>query len=124
MLLNLFAWSESTALAEPHPATKHFAAHGPAAKLATPRDPKVARTVSDSEVRLEGSSYSLDPASRHVALATLESVLSILLPKRRRSCGPRREVTVTQAQEYLAPVDSVLYAMRQNIKTYETSTTR
>ncbi len=53
---------------------------------------------------------------------TINAIEGIAVMRNLAVHGPRREVTVQQAQEYLALVDSVLYAMRQNIKTYETST--
>jgi hypothetical protein len=36
--------------------------------------------------------------------------------------GPPREITSAQVEEYLALVESVLYAMRQHIKSSKTST--
>ncbi|MBA3809688.1 MAG: hypothetical protein H0X28_15055 [Solirubrobacterales bacterium] len=38
--------------------------------------------------------------------------------------GPRSEITVKQAEEYLALVDSVLYAMRQNIMSFKSLPTK
>jgi hypothetical protein len=53
---------------------------------------------------------------------TINAIEGIAVMRNLAVHGPRREVTVKQAQEYLALVDSVLYAMRQNFKTYETNT--
>jgi hypothetical protein len=55
---------------------------------------------------------------------TINAIEGIAVMRNLAIHGPRREITVKQAQEYLALVDSVLYAMRQNIKSYETSSAR
>ncbi len=55
---------------------------------------------------------------------TINAIEGIAVMRNLAVHGPRREVTVKQAQEYLALVDSVLYAMRQNIKTYKQTPAR
>jgi hypothetical protein len=54
---------------------------------------------------------------------TINAIEGIAVMRNLAVHGPRREVTAKQAHEYLALVDSVLYAMRQNIKTYKNTDT-
>lgn len=50
---------------------------------------------------------------------TLNAVEGIYTMRNLALHGPRREITAKQVDEYLALVESVLYAARQNIKKYE-----
>jgi hypothetical protein len=50
---------------------------------------------------------------------TINAIEGIAVMRNLAVHGPRREIAVKQAKEYLALVDSVLYAMRQNIKSFE-----
>jgi hypothetical protein len=47
---------------------------------------------------------------------TLNAIEGIATMRNLAVHGPRREITVAQVDEYLALVESVLYAVRQNIK--------
>ncbi len=50
---------------------------------------------------------------------TINAIEGIAVMRNLAIDGPRREITATQVDEYLALVESVLYAIRQNIKSYE-----
>lgn len=50
---------------------------------------------------------------------TVNAIEGIAVMRNLAIHGPRREITVAQVEEYLALIESVLYAMRQNIKGYE-----
>jgi hypothetical protein len=50
---------------------------------------------------------------------TLNAIEGIYTMRNLALHGPRREITVGQVDEYLALVDSVLYAVRQNIKKFQ-----
>jgi hypothetical protein len=50
---------------------------------------------------------------------TINAIDGIAIMRNLAIHGPRREITSIQVNEYLALVESVLYAMRQNIKSYK-----
>jgi hypothetical protein len=50
---------------------------------------------------------------------TLNAIEGIYAMRNLAVHGPRREITVTQVDEYLALVESVLYAVRQNIRKHQ-----
>jgi hypothetical protein len=50
---------------------------------------------------------------------TLNAIDGIAVMRNLAIRGPRREITAAQVDEYLTLVESVLYAIRQNIRSYE-----
>lgn len=50
---------------------------------------------------------------------TINAIEGITVMRNLAVHGPAREITAKQAQEYLALVDSVLYALRQDVKRYK-----
>jgi len=50
---------------------------------------------------------------------TVNAIEGIAVMRNLAIRGPRREITATQVDEYLTLVESVIYAIRQNIKSYE-----
>jgi hypothetical protein len=50
---------------------------------------------------------------------TINAIEGISVMRNLAVHGPAREITAKQSQEYLALVDSVLYALRQDIKRYK-----
>jgi hypothetical protein len=55
---------------------------------------------------------------------TINAIEGIAVMRNLAVHGPPREITVKQAEEYLALVDSVVYAMRQNIKSFKSRPTK
>jgi hypothetical protein len=55
---------------------------------------------------------------------TINAIEGVAVMRNLAVHGPQREITSTQVDEYLALVEGVLYAMRQNIKSYETKQSR
>lgn len=53
---------------------------------------------------------------------TINAIEGIAVMRNLAVHGPAREITSKQAQEYLALMDSVLYALRQDIKRYKKDT--
>jgi hypothetical protein len=80
---------------------------------------RAGKEIPDSDDARPLAHIALD--SRLITPESVNAVEGITVMRHLAVHGPRRDVSVRQAQEYVALVNAVLYAIRQNVRSFEAS---